>query len=436
LSLGKTATQGDVNLGTLGFGLALGLTNRLTLFGTVPLVRQRVQTASRFNAEGANAGFNPTDPVFGTQTGQAEAAAFFSEFDTALLALATNLLAGQYDSDPALRALAEQTLNDGTLLRDDLNGLISVPGTASPFLPLAASQAGAAILATIATYQGTLDTSLGVTGFSSAPPLPMNPLTQSDYVNFVENPGGPIAALPLAESVDFLLGDIEVGASYTLLDHWDRPGNPGGIRAYLQVMARLPTGYRPPSRDLIGLGTGDRQPDVAVGITTDVGRGPIGARFEASYTEQLASTFETRVTTPSRPIPFANRRASVKWDPGNILRVSVQPYFALTRTLAIQGKLTHWTRGEDSYEYATSGDSIAGVSATELSLDGKVDATVVGGGITYRSPSATDERHGGLPVEARWIYEGVIRAGGGRVPKAKTIRMGLRLYFRLWGGGG
>jgi hypothetical protein len=39
-------------------------------------------------------------------------------------------------------------------------------------------------------------------------------------------------------------------------------------------------------------------------------------------------------------------------------------------------------------------------------------------------------------VPAHWIYEGVIRAGGGRVPKAKTIRMGLRLYFRLWGGGG
>ena len=436
LSLGRTATQGDVNLGTLGFGLALGLTSRLTLFGTVPIVRQRVQTAVRFNAEGANAGFNPTDPVFGTQTGQAEAVAFFSEFDNALVTLATNLLAGQYDSDPALRALAEQALSDGTMLRDDLNSLISVPGTASPFLPLAVSQAGVAMLTTITAFQGTLDASLGVTGFSSAPPLPTSPLSPTDYLNFVENPAGPIAALPLAQSVDFLLGDIEVGASYTLLDHWDRLGSPGGIRTYLQVMARLPTGYRPLSSDLIGLGTGDRQPDVAVGITTDIGRGAIGARFEASYTEQLASTFETRVTIPSRPIPFANRRASVKWDPGSIVRVSVQPYLALTRTLAFQGKLSHWSRGADSYEYATSSDAIAGVSATELGLDSKVNATVVGGGITYRSPSATDERRGGLPIEAHWIYEGVIRAGGGRVAKAKTVRMGLRLYFRLWGGGG
>ncbi|NNG15750.1 MAG: hypothetical protein HKM89_04655, partial [Gemmatimonadales bacterium] len=175
---------------------------------------------------------------------------------------------------------------------------------------------------------------------------------------------------------------------------------------------------------------------VAVGITTDLGRGAIGARFEASYTEQLASTFETRVTTPSRPIPFANRQANVSWNPGSILRVSVQPYVALTRTLAFQGKVSHWSRGEDSYEYAASGDTVAGVSATELGLDSKVNATVVGGGLTYRSPSATDERHRGLPVEAHWTYEGVIRAGGGRVPKAKTFRMGLRLYFRLWGGGG
>ncbi len=45
LSIGRTATQGDANVGTLGIGLALGLTKRLTLFGTVPIVRQRVQTS-------------------------------------------------------------------------------------------------------------------------------------------------------------------------------------------------------------------------------------------------------------------------------------------------------------------------------------------------------------------------------------------------------
>jgi hypothetical protein len=114
--------------------------------------------------------------------------------------------------------------------------------------------------------------------------------------------------------------------------------------------------------------------------------------------------------------------------------VSVQPYLALTRTLAFQGKVSHWSRGEDRYEYAAAGDSVLGVSANALGLDSKVNATVVGGGLIYRSPSATDERYRGLPVEAHWIYEGVVRAGGGRVPKAKTFRMGLRLYFRLWGG--
>ena len=227
LSIGRTATLGDANVGTLGIGLALGLTKRLTLFGTVPIVRQRVQTTQRFDAGGANAGFNPADPVFGTQTGPAEAAAFFTEFDNALVALSTNLLAGQYDGDPALRALAEQTLSDATLLRDDLNGLMLVPGTTTPFLPLSSSAEGTAILGNIEDLQSTLDATLGVAGFSSALPLPTTPLTETDYLNFVENPAGPIAALTLAESLDFLLGDIEVGASYALVDRWDRPGMPG-----------------------------------------------------------------------------------------------------------------------------------------------------------------------------------------------------------------
>jgi len=434
LSIGRTATQGDANVGTLGIGLALGLTKRLTLFGTVPIVRQRVQTAQRFDAGGANAGFNPANPVFGTQTGPAEAIAFFTEFDNALVALNTNLLAGQYDSDPALRALAEQTLSDATLLKDDLTGLMLIPGMAAPFLPLSSSAEGAAILGNIENLQSTLDATLGVAGFSSALPLPTTPLTQADYLNFVENPAGPIAALPLAESLEFLLGDIEIGASYALVDRWDRPGKPGGFRTYAQVMARLPTGYRPLWNDLIGLGTGDRQLDVAVAIITDVGRGRIGARIEGSYTRQFASTQERRVTPPERPVPYANRLASVRWDPGDILRVSVQPYIAITPTLAIQGRASYWSRGEDTYEYAAAGNAIAGVSASELGLDGSVSATVVGGGITYRSPSATSELKPGLPVEAYWSYEGVVRAGGGRVPKAKTARMGLRLYFRLWGG--
>ncbi len=434
LSIGRTATQGDANLGTLGIGLAIGLTDRLTIFGTVPIVRQRVQTFQRFDAAGANAGFNPADPLFGTLAGAAEAAAFFTEFDNALTMLSDNLAAGLYDADPTLRALAEQTLSDGTVLRDDLLGVVSTPGTATPFLPLSTSGEGAAIIGTIATLQGTLDTSLGVTGFATQLPLPTTPLTQADYLNFIENPSGPIAALPLAESEDFLLGDIEVGASYALLDRWDRHGKAGGIRTYAQVMARLPTGYRPTSNDLIGLGTGDRQLDVAVGIVTDIGRGRVGARIEGSYTRQFAGTLERRVTTPDRPIPFANRLASVRWDPGDVFRVSIQPFIAITRTLALQGRASYWRRGEDSYEYASSSDAIAGVSAGELGQDSDANATVVGGGITYRSPSATDPLRPGLPVEAYWHYEGVVRAEGARVPKAKTARMGLRLYFRLWGG--
>jgi hypothetical protein len=53
---------------------------------------------------------------------------------------------------------------------------------------------------------------------------------------------------------------------------------------------------------------------------------------------------------------------------------------------------------------------------------------VVSGGVTF-STGFTRK----VPIEARWLYEAVIGASGGRVPQGRNMRGELRLYFRLWG---
>ncbi|HEV8149079.1 MAG TPA: hypothetical protein VGP61_02740, partial [Gemmatimonadales bacterium] len=68
LSLGKTSANMLVNVGTESIGAAYGLTSRLTLFGTVPLVRVRVQEVFSVDSTTATAGFNPAHPVFGSGT--------------------------------------------------------------------------------------------------------------------------------------------------------------------------------------------------------------------------------------------------------------------------------------------------------------------------------------------------------------------------------
>jgi hypothetical protein len=91
----------DVGLGWLG--LSLGLPNNITLFGRIPLVRSRVQTALNLDPTSANAGLSP---------GESDQLVFLSNMDAALATLSAKLAAGDYDTNPSQRALAEATLAD------------------------------------------------------------------------------------------------------------------------------------------------------------------------------------------------------------------------------------------------------------------------------------------------------------------------------------
>ena len=51
-----------------------------------------------------------------------------------------------------------------------------------------------------------------------------------------------------------------------------------------------------------------------------------------------------------------------------------------------------------------------------LAEDSKANATVLSVGITYANPGGLRPGGTGLPVDASWSYERVLRAGGGIVP--------------------
>jgi hypothetical protein len=69
LSLGRTSSSRLVNVGTASIGAAYGITSRLSIFGTVPIVRVRVQNRFDIDTAGATAGLNPANPDFGTPAG-------------------------------------------------------------------------------------------------------------------------------------------------------------------------------------------------------------------------------------------------------------------------------------------------------------------------------------------------------------------------------
>lgn len=419
INLGALTTDAEADVGTGFLGLSLGLTNSITIFGRIPLVQSRVQSVRDLDASSADAGLDPG----------ADQLPFFNEMDAALATLSAKLAAGDYDGDPSQRALAEATLADATALRADLFGLLADPATASPALPTTTSAAGVAMNARIAALQTTLSSSLSVPGFTLAPTLPSAVMTEADLNQLLTSP--PVS-VRLSQSKVTFRGDAEVGTTLTLVDRWDRGTSRGGFRAAVSGMARLPTGRREQSDHPLDIGTGDGQTDLQVDLVTDLGAGAFGARITGSYVRQLAADVITRVAPPSQPFAGPDRLAMVHWDPGDIVAIGVHPFYRVARTFALRAGVDHWSRSTDSYAYTTPGDALPGIDANVLAEESAANATVLALGFTYSNPGALRRGGTGMPVDAGWTYERVLRGGGGRVPDSHAVRGLLRVYFGLW----
>jgi hypothetical protein len=422
LNLGALATDAQTEDSRLYFGGALGLTRAITIFGRMPLVYVRVQHESALDPSAANAGANP---------GSAQQQAFFDQFDAALSTLSARIAAGDYAGDPTALALAQSTLASGTELRADLFGLLSDPETASPFVPLAASDAGVALDGRIDALQTTLATNLGVAGFTEAPALPSAPLTAAELEGVISDPTGPIRMLTDESKVTFR-GDAEAGAALTLVDKWDQGGKAGGVRAAVEGLMRFPTGALARTSRLLALGTGDGQTDIEARGTLDLGGGRWGMRLEGSYNRQLAADLVKRVAPPGQPYPSADLLGLVRYDPGDETSFAIRPFFRLAKSLAIIGSAERWHHGSDEYSYAEGADPVSGVDAAVLGEESDASATLLSIGLTYSSFGATRPGKRSLPVDAGWTYERVVGSSGGRVPDVHRIRARLRLYFGLW----
>jgi hypothetical protein len=425
IDLGRTTATTQVNVGTVNLGAALGISHFLTLFGNVPIVRVRVQPRFALDSTSGDVGFNPADPTFGS--GGAATTAFFNQFDVALATLQTNINNGVYDGNPTQKALAQATLADGTALRTHLDNLLLNPSTASPFVPTGGSAAGLAMTNVVTSLQTVLSGSLGVGGFTQPLDLPAQRLAQQDIDNFIGNPGGPVAGL-IQDMFEFKLGDIQLGAVLTPIDRWDRPNHRGGARLALTGAITLPTGTTDFSNNFVDLGTGTGYYRLGLGATADLGKGRVGMRLTGYYDRWMQRFRVKRVSAPTFPMPYAYRLANLNIDPGDQTTLGVRPFFRLASTFALHVGLDYWHRGADRVVYQTVADSVPGVAASELAVESSASSTMVSGGVTFSSGLTRK-----VPIEARWTYEAVLGASGGRVPQARNMRAELRLYWTLWG---
>jgi hypothetical protein len=419
ISLGRTDAHAEVNIGTAALTFALGVTRRLTVSLYAPLVRARVQPHVLLDSLNGDAGLNPGN-----------SATFLTDFQTAIDTLNQRILSGFYDGTRLPAALAAR--DNAVLLKAQFAQLTGV----SPFLPTVTSSAGRAIQQRVTGLQDTLTALLTIppTIFTDPAPLPTARLDPSALDNFILSPTGPILGFPLQEALISRIGDIRLGASYTLVDRWDQGERLGGLRVVGRGAVTLPTGQPDRSNNFFDVGTGNGRVDVTGGIVADVGTRRWGARLMGDYVLTLPGRRTRRVSPPSEPVAPLNSLTNLRVNAGDIFSLSALPFFRLEPSIALRAGVTYWRRSTDRVSYATPSDSIPGVNAQVLGLESAASATIVSGGVTYASEAARGCRgdHCGLPIEASWSYEGVVAATGGRVPQSRTTRVEIRFYAWIW----
>ena len=432
INLGTQRANGQLTIGTGTIGAALGLTSRLTLFGDIPLVTTRVQARVTLDSTGGNAGLNGAAPGLGNSIDQSAAATFFSNFTLALQALDTRITNGDYAG--SLDTLARAVLARGTALQSQLSALTNDPLSASPFLPTAGSPAGRQILTTVQGLQDTLANSLSVSGFNTAPFLPQSSVTDGQFHDALANPLGPFAAFPLAESKIARMGDMDVGAIYTLVDRFDRPGHLGGFRLAATGLLRLPTGQRDNPDNYLDVGTGNGRYEVGISGTADAGAGRWGTRVTGGYLFRFAALRVRRLTPPGQPYPVYIRRTNLRVNAGDILSLGVQPYVRLTGNFAAHLQADYQRIAQDRTAYDRPIDAIPGLDANILS-EGRRSALALGVGVSYVGRAALEcqaHHRCGWPIDASWSYTQVVRGTGDRVTRFRTTRLEIRWYQRIW----
>ncbi len=429
-NLGATRASSLVNIGTTGLGLAVGITERLTLFVTVPIVRVRVQPRVQFDSTGGNAGFNPADPLFGTTLGRDAATQFFDGFDATLDSLAQRIGAGFYDAS-GQRALAEATLASGTALRDGLRGLLTDPATASRLLPLAGSGSAASLTGAITAFQAAAAGTLGLPEFTTAPLFPTAPLSSAEFATLVTNGSGPIAS-PFFEDVPTTtqIGDVELGLTYVLAER--TPSVKGGMafRATGVELVRLPTGTVASPDVLFGVGSGDSQLDTEVTLVGDAVASWWGIRVSGTYNRQFASTVVRRIAPPSEAFTSAASTATVRHDPGDVVSFRASPFLRLAPSLALHAGVRYWNRGDDTFTLDAGQDPALFPDPALLGQESGASATSFTGGLSFAHSGLGRRGESSLPMDASLEFERILSSSGGRVRDDRILRASLRLYGR------
>src|SRR3989440_6706765 len=119
----------------------LGLSDRLSVSVSVPIVRVATRAHLQISSKGANLGLNPL--LQGVPNSGMRYGSFFAQFDTSLARLDANIAGGGYGCPPSRQCAAQAFLDSARGVRTALYEMVHGAGqTGSPFMPLDSSDGG------------------------------------------------------------------------------------------------------------------------------------------------------------------------------------------------------------------------------------------------------------------------------------------------------
>jgi hypothetical protein len=449
-SLGASVLGLNDQIAATPVAIEFGLTNRISVAVTVPLVTATAHVGWRVNPTGLEPtiGFNPSLSASSAITANA---ALLAQFDSAASQLSQRLAfcvanpaAAGCGSVNSNRAGALALIGNATSFATGLGQLYGGRNgsTGALFVPISGSAAEAAIEAKVAAY-GALYSAFGATGIVGTGPVAAQAMAIGDMQQLLTDSTFGVRARPLVSSVTHGIGDIDFALKANIFDsfHGDmkRRLAPTGFnwRQSVGGVFRLGTGALAAPDNFVDLPTGDHQNDVEIRSYTDLLYGShFWMSLVARYNVQMADQRVMRITdTPHQPIAAAYRQETVKRDLGDEFSLEVTPRWSLNEYVGLAGQYSYRRKFSDAYTGHFTVTNLAGqqvaIDAATLDLNTEAREHRLGLGATYSTLAAYEQGKTRVPVEITYFHTQTTLGSGGSVPKVMLDRVEVRWYWRV-----
>jgi hypothetical protein len=452
-TLGNTVVNLRDHVTAIPFVFEAGLSKRLSMGIQIPYVKTHSAAFFNVNTSGiqGNLGFNP---ALANATAQTQNAAMFTQFTTAANTLQASLdaCAANPAASPQCPALNAQRANAQALVNNSRafsTGVNQIYST-SPFVPIVGTDAQLAIEARVAAFRA-LYGQFGVTSIAATTTGPFasqSRLSVRDAQTILTDPAFGIEAAPLQSVSRSHIGDIDIGAKFSLIDPFggstEARMHPQGLkfRTAVGLTLRVPSGQIESADNFIDLGTGRGALALEGRLFQDI---LLGSRFWQSFILRFNKPFaddETMriIDLPNEELAPAYRRQSVHRQLGSTFEFETAPRIVLNDFLAVSTWYMYRHKQQDDYSgtftipAAETGFADVTLDASTLNLETEQTEHRFGGGISFSNIFSFEQGKAKFPFEVTYLHWQTMGGSGGNQPKFFTDQIQLRLYARLFGG--